>query len=1458
MQPARFPVPPLTAWVSALPSRRLHLFASIMRILLWLTLAAWLLLALALGLLHGWIVPRIDDFRPALERRASAAIGVPVRIGAVSAYANGVFPSFELREVTLQGSSGETALRLPRLQASVSATSLWRLGFDQLLLEQPELAVRRSADGKLYVGGVLLSQGKARGPGDVADWLFSQPELLIRSGTVRWTDELAGTAPLVLTDVDWTLRNSARRHALRLDATPPPEWGARINLRGNFSRPLLSLRSGDVDQWSGQLYAESDRAELPVALPYIAALQRPAGKLPDQPGWRFDGGRGALRAWLDVARGRVVAGEVDVALEGLTLQIGPGLQPLAFANVSARLKGARRAGGFDAATENLKFQLADGLVWTGGNLAVTHSDASAAAPEQSSLTADQLDLAAIRHIASRLPLPVRSQALIESLAPAGLVETLKARWTGPLAAPVSYTASGRVSGLRLASAPSWALPGTELPAAPAPAGKPAPAAALTPATLASPGRPGIEAATIDFDLTQGGGKASISIAGGALDFPGVFDEARVPFERLTTDATWKHLAPSAAAKRLDTAAQSQSLPVERGFELQLRNLRFANADGEGQASLNWQRAAPITGSSREAAHAHELGVIDLTGSLNRVNGARVHRYLPLVLPEPARHYVREAVVAGHASDVKFKVKGNVADIPFANPQRGELRVSASVRQGQLAYVPAYLQPAGALPWPALTDLSGELLIANASLKVSRASGKVTSLPGLQLLRADAVIPDMLRAATVELQTEVRGPLAEALAFVNTSPLAGITNKSLVKTVASGVADYRFKFSLPINDIDKSRVEGSVTLPGNDVLFWPGTPTLADLKGAIAITERGFTVTGAEARVLGGELRFDGGLRADAAPGSAEAAVFFKGQGQITADALRQLNDLPWVPRLAQHASGSTGYSATLGFRQGQAEVTVASSLRGLALNLPAPLGKPADADLPMKFDNTLVAESPTAGRPLQDRLEFSLGNVAQLRYLRDLSGAQPRVLRGMITFGAGAGTGEAAPVPERGVTAFVNLPRLDVDAWQALAGGAAPTTAPAAVGTAAGADAASDLQPYLPTALSLRTGELKLQGRQLTSVVASGTREAAVWRVNVEASELAGNVEYREPGGAGGARVLARLSRLRLAPGAAAEVENLLAPKPQQPADIPALDIVVDDFELRGKKLGRVEIEAVNRSASAAGGGREWRLNKLKVTLPEAVFNATGNWALAPLATTAAATAATAATAAADRRRTAMVFTLDIADSGELLKRFGMDGVVRRGKGKLEGQIDWAGSPLDLDVPTLSGQFNVNVEAGQFVKADPGIAKLLGVLSLQSLPRRLTLDFRDVFSEGFAFDFVRGDVTIARGTAQTNNLQMRGLTAAVLMDGSADIARETQDLRVIVVPEINAGTASLIATVINPAVGLGTFLAQLFLRRPLMEAATQEFHIDGSWADPKITRVERRARSSEQRSGEAAPADAKQ
>ncbi|NMM07885.1 MAG: TIGR02099 family protein [Polaromonas sp.] len=1376
----------------ALPSRRLRWIAQAMRWLLWLLASAWILFALSWFVLHGWIVPRIGDYRPQLEAVASQALGVPVRIGHLSAHSEGMIPSVELRDVTLLDPQGRAALRLPSVRGLLSPSSLWGLGFEQLTIDKPELDIRRTADGKIYVGGLDISQTLSSGSTAVADWFFSQSELVIRSGTVRWTDDLRPAPPLALTQVDWSMRNTLRRHSMRLDATPPAEWGERLSLRGIFRQSLLSRDAGDFAGWNGQLYAEASRLD-------VSRLRQYAGA--DTLGVELIRGYGALRAWADVSRGRITGATTDLALRDVDAKLGPKLESLAFESMAGRIAGARRANGFDLSTEDLRFRIRDGLQWPGGNVTLVYTGAQAGKPQQGVLRADKLDLAALAQITSRLPLDSASHALISSFAPQGLVQGLDARWQGPLAAPASFAAKGRVAGLSVAASPAG------------------------PASAAAPGRPGVSGADVDFDVTQEGGNARISIAKGALDLPGIFEESRVPLDQLTTQAQWKLSG--------------------RKIELQLRDLQFANADAQGQAQVSWRTedAAPDT-STPGAPDRRFPGVLDLQGSLSRGDGTRVHRYLPLVLPDEARHYVRDAVQQGQVSDVKFKVKGALRQLPFANPAQGEFRVSAQVRNGQLDYVPKALQPAGAAPWPALTELKGELVFNRSALEVNGVSGKVAGLPGLQLLKGEAKIADLLHNATVEVKIDLNGPLAGALGFVNGSPVGGMTQQVLAKAVASGSGDYRFKLSLPIQAIDKSRVEGSIVLPGNDVQFAPGTPQLAQLKGQVLVTERGFSVSGAQARLLGGEMRFDGGTRSAPAPAAgrleSDLNVAFKAQGTLTAEGLREAKDLGTLARLGFHASGATAYAGTLGFRRGAAELTLASSLQGLALNLPAPLNKTAEAELPLRVEKLLLPGASNAGQPeqpLHDQLSVNIGRVAAINYVRDLSGSEPLVLRGSIA--VGLEPGDSVALPTAGVAANIRLAQVDLDAWgkifdNATAGSAAPAASAGSAGAPANRPTDTAALSYLPTLMAIRATELVVQGRRLNNVVVGGSREGLNWRANIDATELNGYLEFGQPARGSAGRVYARLARLNLAAGTASDVEAILD---EQPASIPSLDIVVEDMELRGKKLGRVEIDAVNRDGTAAAGGvREWRLNKFNVTMPEAMLTATGNWV-------AAKPSAAAGAARSERRRTEMNFKLDIADSGELLKRFGMDGVIRRGKGKLEGQIDWLGSPLSPDYPSMGGQFNVNVESGQFVKADPGIAKLLGVLSLQSLPRRLTLDFRDVFSQGFAFDFVRGDVSIEQGRASTNNLQMSGVNAVVLMEGSADIGRETQDIKVVVVPEINAGTASLIATAINPALGVGTFLAQLFLRRPLMEAATQEFHIDGTWADPKISKIDRKARA---------------
>ncbi|MGA0572133.1 YhdP family protein [Variovorax sp. VNK109] len=1345
------------------PTRLLKITAAVARWLLFLLLSAWLLFGLALGLLHGWIVPRIDEYRPTLEKQASRVLGVPVRIGAIEARSSSLFPMVELHDVVLLDPEGREALRLPRVLASVSPRSALHLGFEQLYIDKPELDIRRTAAGRLTIAGLDFSRSDGDNT-EAQDWFFSQSEFVIRGGTVRWTDEQRAAGTLSLADVDFVARNSARRHSLRLDATPPVEWGDRFTLMGQFRQPLLVRRAGQWQEWDGQLHADFARVD-------VSQLRRHADIGAD-----LREGLGALRVWVDVARGELLGATADAALAQVNVQLGKELQPLMLRSVSGRVGGRRLPGGFEFSTTGLQFDADDGLHWPGGNVFMRYTEPAAGTPS-GEFRADRLDLAALAQIAHRLPLGDAAHDVLDRHAPRGLVETVQSTWTGPIGSPTRYEAKGRVAGLEIAASSSRTGSGT----------------------------PGIRGATIDFEFTQAGGKAGLSITRGALDLPGVFEDPLVPVDQLSGNATWKLDGPK--------------------IDVQVGNLVFANADAQGEARASWHTSDAATSSSR----SRFPGVLDLSGTLSRADGTRVYRYLPAHIPKDVRSYVQEAVTTGTASDVKFRVKGDLHDMPFADPKKGDFHISAQVRNVNFAYVPRSSLPKDSLQWPALNQLSGELVFDRLSMRVKGATARLQGAPALQVTQADATIPDLSHNTTVQVDGTIKGPLGDALKVVGNSPLGALTGGVLSKSTGTGNADVQLGLILPVHTIDKSKVSGSVTLQGNDIQFTPDTPQLARARGVVSFNEGGFTVSNGQARMLGGDLRIEGGSRMVAG----ESVVQLRAQGTATADGLRQARELGFLSRLAQNASGGASYNAVLGFRRGMPELQVSSNLQGLGLSLPAPLNKTAESALPLRFENTLVRESLTSG-PLLDQLVLDLGRVANVTYVRDVSGAQTRVLRGGI--GIGLAPNEFAPMPDDGVLANINLTSVDIDAWEdalSKAAGASINTASAPAATAESQAA----QGYLPTQVAVRARELVLEGRKLNNVVVGGSREGTTWRANLDANELNGYVEYRQGSGATPGRLYARLARMNIAQGATSDVEALLN---EQPANIPALDIVVDDFELRGKKLGRVEVEAVNRVGGPRDGTvREWRLSKLNLTTPDAIFSATGNWT-AINAQGVQPSSVRTGRPAAERRRTVMNFRLDIANAGDLLGRFGMKDVVRRGKGRMEGQVAWLGSPLTPDYPSMSGQFNVNVEEGQFLKADPGLAKLLGVLSLQSLPRRLTLDFRDVFSEGFGFDFVRGDVKIDQGIASTNNLQMKGVNAAVLMEGRASLAAETQDIRVVVVPEINAGTASLVATAINPAIGLGTFLAQWVLRRPLIQATTQEFHIDGTWTDPRITRIEKK------------------
>lgn len=1333
-----------------LPTRQIHRLASLARWSLGLVLGLWLLLASVWGVLHFLIVPRISEWRPELETLASRTLGVPVSIGSLAARREGLVPTFELGDVVLHDPvSGSEALHLHRVVIAVSAHSLMTLGVEQIYVEAPDLTVRRAPDGQVFIAGMAVPASSGRSSG--ADWIFSQPEIAIRHGKLQWVDEMRQVPPLQLEEVDLVLRNKGWGHALRVDVTPPKEWGQRFTVMGSFREPLLSVHEGRLERWSGQAYLDFAHIDLSQLGQYLGPQE-----------WKLQQGNGAVRAWLEIGRGQPVGVVADVSVQALQLQWQDQPKPLQLQALHGRLS-ARSQNGYHFAVQGLSFTASDGLSWPRGDFSLNYVPTGAPGQgnqgEHGELLADGIDLAIAAQLLQRLPVPESVQSRLQALQPGGQLRQLKLSWRGPAQQPAQFKASGVLEQLSLRSQPS----------------------AQGPHSIGMPGFSGLSGS---FTLDQDSGEANLTkapgVASAVLSFPGVFEDPDIALDQLEAGLRWQ--------------LQGQSIKV------QLPKLRFANEDTAGQAHATWQ-----TGAGSEAQPRFP-GILDLQGQLSRANGARIYRYLPQDLGSDALRYVREAITSGQASAVNFRVKGELDHVPFEKPGRGDFHISAQVHDVNYQFVPGYLLGPGEKPWPPLTRLAGELVFDRNSMTVRKAKG---------FLGHTAIVVDEAQAGVsdwnqteVEVTAKAHGALAEMLNVVQASALSGLTAHVLDNSRATGNAGLHLKLHLPTMHMERSKVQGELSLAGNMLQLMPEVPTLSQLRGSVQFSETGFQLSGVQAQALGGEVRLEGGMKPGGEP------VQIRAEGLATAQGLRDSKELGELAGLARQLQGQARYGLQIKVRHSVPEISLQSDLVGMAVQLPAPLGKAADMPLLLRV-NRLV---PAVPKPLTDQISLQWGSNGAALLERDISGEQARVRRGSVEWLAG-GKAEAS-LPSSGLQARVQLPVLDLDAWSGLR--------PEKAGGAAVRAEEESWRQFLPQQLALKAQEVKLHGRSLHDVSLQLSHADRAWTSQIQAKELAGRIEYREasaqePGGL----VIAKLSRLAVPEG---EDEALDAAAAQQSAvsELPSLQISVDDFQLGKRSLGSVDVQARNHWLAAGAGQSEWQLSRFNISTPEAVLTAQGHWSMR----------------SSDKKhpgQTQLQFQLNLRDVGKLLNRFDMPGVVANGQGAMQGEVSWTGSPVAPDFKTLSGAVHLDVQKGQFLKADPGLAKLLGVLSLQALPRRLTLDFRDVFRNGFSFDFMRGDVNIQRGIARTNNMQMKGVNAAVLMEGSADIDQETQDLHVVVVPEINALSASLVATAINPLVGLSSFLAQMVLRGPLIAATTKEFHIHGSWEDPQVTELPRRS-----------------
>lgn len=854
--------------------------------------------------------------------------------------------------------------------------------------------------------------------------------------------------------------------------------------------------------------------------------------------------------------------------------------------------------------------------------------------------------------------------------------------------------------------------------------------------------------------------------------------------RLDTHAATLELPNVFADPKLELEALAADIgwtSNTEGLQVNMQKVSFHNKDTAGEASGNWRTLGEGPGR------------MDLDARFSRGAGQAVWRYMPLAVGKNVRDWLQAGIKSGNASEVTLKLHGDLSKFPFRGGAEGVFEVRGKFKNATLRYAES---------WPEINAIEGELLFAGERMLISGNSGKIL---GVTIKGVRAEISDLEQHKNILSVTgTAAGPTAEFLRFIEASPVGERIDHFTEDMRAEGSGELDLKLQLPLYQLPDSRVDGNYRFDGNRLIVDKDLPPLTDVRGGLKFSSDHLQASGIRGNLLDMPLGVDVKTAGD-------GSVQVNAAGEVRIAILRQQFPHP----VFDHLSGSTKWTAMVRARKNSAEVRLNSNLLGISSSLPAPFNKTATEPMAFSFERkpqpvaaTLAANTPkadvrgevtreiTLGKRVTppDLLEASLGSFLRLQIQRRHDSVPALVTRGALTLGD-----VRLPMPERDLAIAINLPNIDADFWRKLLASPAKDTAPV-----------KSQFPRLPAVqFDLRAATLAMLDKNFHDVRIKGSRpeQSSSTRFELKSRELSGNFDWNSTGSG---KLSGRIAQFSIPETVA--TPTVLQETAREVIDtIPALDITVEQLSFKERPLGTVRIAAQNLDGV-------WN-TQIDANNEDGRLEASGHW----------------------RRNetqsgTDIEFKLDAKSIEKLIARIGYPDTVKRGSAKLTGNLSWSGSPFKIDYPTLDGKLSLDASGGQFIKLEPGVGRLLGILSLQSLPRRITLDFRDIFSQGFAFDSIGGQFTVARGEMETTELQIKGPSAKVLMSGTVNLGTETQDLKVRVQPAVGESIA-VGAMIANPVAGAVVWAAQKLFKDPLDQAFAFEYGVTGSWADPKVEKL---------------------
>ena len=836
--------------------------------------------------------------------------------------------------------------------------------------------------------------------------------------------------------------------------------------------------------------------------------------------------------------------------------------------------------------------------------------------------------------------------------------------------------------------------------------------------------------------------------------------------------------------KLDQANGQISWSKQKGsWVINAKQLMLSNPEIATTLNLNY-----IIGAAKNP----DFMTLDM--DFAQANLKTAHRYLPVGMGSEAKSYLSKAFDAGTIQKGRLHIKGDPNEVPFPKAGSGEFTLNLPITGATFSPVPTQATSQGV--WPAFNKVNGVINMQNANFTVDidQASYKQVALSNFH-----AEIPSVsAKQLLLTVNGDAQGDAPQLLDYLFSSPV-GKKQIALERNLKiAGPTNLSLGLKIPLTGNGDTSTDIQLSFLGNRAQ-WADLPPFENLKGKIRITEVNPEFEDITANFLGGDIKIS-----STAPSQGKDS--YNIVGDVSAGFIKNYfaNDADTqVAPILQSMSGVVRYQGLINFNKGNSETNLKIDMRNWASSAPAPLKKEMGAALLGQVTlRTFEKNKSNANRFTWD------GRIGDNYYLQG-------ELTGDDTLRNAVGIGAPAITSQQGFNLNLASNELNLDDWIEFLGRHKrknPTSS-------TNANTTNNIQA------SAQVKQLTMFDRVWQDVNLSASNKNTAWQVRLRGSpQIAGNIQYQQASQAQDSGLISgHLTRLKIpeqAPLVATSTKVAQKNQPSQnqvePSLIPSINLTIDDFEWNKARLGQVKIQTKTT-------GNTLNIDSVQFNNPQGDSSLNGRWVGATQNSPG---------------HTNLNIALDIKNAGQIIGHWTNQKSIEGGQGKLSSSIEWDGSPFGPKYDTLSGKVALNLEKGRLLEVNTSGAKLLDVLSLQSLFRFATLDLQgslgNIVTKGTPFNSIDASFDISKGVAQTKQFTMGLDQARVAMNGQINIPLQTQDLRITIFPTIDATAGSLAAFVINPIVGLGALVGQYLITSQINRNLQSDYLVQGSWENPEV------------------------